>query len=251
MSLTVVIGAARGIGRAIADDLARSDPKRPILLADIDGEGVHRVAEELVAEGFDATAFQVDIADSRCVSALVAASATADRVAIAAGVFSSSPSLETPVEEFERVLRINTVGCFHAAQLYAGQMVRSGGGSIVAVASIAARMPRMRQAAYSGSKAALRQSLRVLAMEVAHRGVRINTVSPGATDTEMMRDLVNDVVVADLSRGSLETFRPRIPDGRVATAEDIAASVSFLLSPASNHIVMTDLVIDGGELLGM
>jgi len=185
------------------------------------------------------------------VSTLVAASDRADRVAIAAGVFFSSPSLEAPVEEFERVLRVNTVGCFHVAQLYAGHMVESGGGSIVAVASIAARMPRMRQAAYSASKAALRQSLRVLGLEVADQGVRINTVSPGATDTEMMRDLVNDVVVADLSRGSLETFRPRIPNGRVATTEDIATSVSFLLSPASSHIFMTDLVVDGGELLGM
>ncbi|MDI1290294.1 MAG: SDR family NAD(P)-dependent oxidoreductase [bacterium] len=251
MSISVVVGAARGIGRAIADELARSDLDRPIVLADIDGDGVHAAAEELRATGVDARAIQVDIGDSEAVAQLVAATRSADRVAIAAGIFFSSPSLEAPVDAFERVLRVNTIGCFRVAQLYAEEMVMSGGGSIVGVASIAARMPRMRQAFYCASKAALRQSLRVLAMEVADRGVRINTVSPGATDTEMMRDLSTDVAVADLARGSLDSLRPRIPNGRVATAEDIARSVSFFLSPASSHVYLADLVVDGGELLGM
>jgi 2,3-dihydro-2,3-dihydroxybenzoate dehydrogenase len=113
-------------------------------------------------------------------------------------------------------------------------------------------MPRMRQAAYSASKAALRQGLRVLAMEVTGSGVRINTVSPGPTDTEMMRELAGDhAAMDDLASGSLEVMRPRIPAGRVALASDVAAVVAFLLSPASSHMVMADLVVDGGELLGM
>ncbi len=251
MSLSAVVGAAVGIGRAIADELARSDPDRAIVLADIDGESVHHAAEELAAAGLDARAIQVDIGDTASVAQLVATTRSADRVAMAAGIFLSSPSLEAPVEAFERVLRVDTIDCFRVAQLYADEMVRSGGGSTVGVASIAARMPRMRQAFYSGSKAALRQSLRVLAMEVADQGVRINTVSPGATDTEMMRDLSSDVAVADLSHGSLDSLRPRIPDGRAATDEDIARSVTFLLSPASSHVYLADLVVDGGELLGV
>jgi 2,3-dihydro-2,3-dihydroxybenzoate dehydrogenase len=110
----------------------------------------------------------------------------------------------------------------------------------------------MRQAAYSASKAALRQALRVLAMEVADRGVRINTVSPGPTDTEMMRQLSGDhAAIDDLALGSLEAMRPRIPAGRVALSSEIAYAVTFLLSSASSHVQMADLVIDGGELLGM
>jgi 2,3-dihydro-2,3-dihydroxybenzoate dehydrogenase len=98
----------------------------------------------------------------------------------------------------------------------------------------------------------LRQALRVLAMEVAGNGVRINTVSPGPTDTEMMRQLASDhSSVSDLANGSLAALRPRIPAGRVASAADIASAVSFLLAPTSQHIVMADLVVDGGELLGM
>lgn len=252
MTLTVVVGAARGIGRAIAEELARVDPARPLLLADVDSEQVETVAQALTAAGADVSAAKVDVSDADSVAALVTRSAAADRVAIAAGIFRASPSLMTTASEFEAVLGVNTIGCFHVAQQYAAKMVKADGGTIVAVASIAARMPRMRQAAYSASKAALRQALRVLAMEVAGDRVRINTVSPGATDTEMMRQLAGDhSTVSDLADGSLDALRPRIPLGRVATAADIAAVVSFLLSPASQHVAMQDIVVDGGELLGM
>ncbi|MBN9611119.1 MAG: hypothetical protein BGO26_13765 [Actinobacteria bacterium 69-20] len=252
MSLTVIVGAARGIGRAIAEELAGADPARALLIADVDAEHAQDAAQALAARGVDASAVKVDVRDPDSVADLVAQSSAADRVAIAAGIFRTSPALTTPVSEFEEVLRVNAIGCFHVAQQYAAAMARSGGGAIVGVASIAARMPRMRQAAYSASKAALRQALRVLAMEVLSDGVRINTVSPGATDTEMMRQLAGDhSSVADLADGSLEALRPRIPAGRVGTARDIASVVSFLLSPASDHVAMQDIVVDGGELLGM
>jgi 2,3-dihydro-2,3-dihydroxybenzoate dehydrogenase len=252
MTSTVVIGAARGIGRAIAEDAARSEPKRPLIVADIDVDGVQRLAAELRRDGIDATALAVNLADESSVISLAEATRGADRVAIAAGIFRASPAVTTTVSEFEDVLRVNTMGCFHAAQLYAARMADADGGAIVAVASVAARMPRMRQAAYSASKAALRQALRVLAMEVADRGVRINTVSPGPTDTEMMRQLSGDhAAIDDLALGSLEAMRPRIPAGRVALSSEIAYAVTFLLSSASSHVQMADLVIDGGELLGM
>jgi 2,3-dihydro-2,3-dihydroxybenzoate dehydrogenase len=122
----------------------------------------------------------------------------------------------------------------------------------VAVASIAARMPRMRQAAYVASKAGLRQALRVLALETVPNGVRINTVSPGPTDTPMMRELAADhASVDDLAAGSPEAFRPPIPDRRVARPEQVAAAVAWLLSPESEHVALHDLHVDGGETLGM
>ncbi|GIJ30440.1 2,3-dihydro-2,3-dihydroxybenzoate dehydrogenase [Micromonospora qiuiae] len=253
MSTTaVVIGAARGIGQAIGEDLAQAFPTDRLVLADIDLDSVEQVADSLRARGVDAVARHVDIADAESVSNLVAATSEASRVAIAAGVFGSAPTLEVDVADFERIIRINTIGCFDVARHYAGRMAERGTGSIVAVASIAARMPRMRQAGYAASKAALRQALRVLAMEVAADGVRVNTVSPGPTDTEMMRQLANDhATVDDLADGSLLAFRPRIPAGRVARGSDIAAAVRFLLSPESSHILLGDIVVDGGELLGM
>ena len=82
--------------------------------------------------------------------------------------------------------------------------------------------------------------------------MRINTVSPGATDTPMMRALAADHdSVDDLAEGTLEAMRPRIPSGRVARTADIAGAVAYLLGPEAEHIFLQDLVIDGGELLGM
>jgi 2,3-dihydro-2,3-dihydroxybenzoate dehydrogenase len=120
------------------------------------------------------------------------------------------------------------------------------------VTSIAATLPRMRQAAYCASKAGVRQALRVLGMEGIAHGVRINTVAPGPTDTPMMRELAADHPSVDhLAAGDPAALRPRIPAGRVARPHDIAAAVAFLLSPDSGHIALRDLVVDGGEALGV
>lgn len=247
----VVVGGGRGIGRAIAHELARDAGVSRLVVADVDLALAQEAAA--TADGSAETvAAQVDLADPASVIALFEATRDAERVAIPGGVFGAGPSLELERDEMERILRVNLVGCFHVAQLYAGEMASNGGGAIVGIASIAARMPRMRQAAYSASKAGIRQALRVLAMEVAGDGVRINTVSPGPTDTPMMRELASDhSSVNDLAQGSAVALRPRIPVGRVATSEDIAVAARFLLSPEAAHIVMQDLVVDGGELLGM
>ncbi|MBO4205268.1 SDR family NAD(P)-dependent oxidoreductase [Micromonospora echinofusca] len=251
-STAVVVGAGRGIGQAIGEDLARSYPQDRLILADVNLTLVEQVAASLRDRGVDAVAHFVDLADPESVRQLVDRTPGADRVAIAAGIFDSSPTLDVDVADFERIIRVNTIGCFDVARRYAADMATRGSGSIVAIASIAARMPRMRQAAYAASKAGLRQALRVLAMEVAGDGVRVNTVSPGATDTEMMRQLASDhATIDDLAEGSLIAFRPRIPAGRVARGADIASVVRFLLSPDSSHILLGDVVVDGGELLGM
>jgi 2,3-dihydro-2,3-dihydroxybenzoate dehydrogenase len=249
---TVVVGAARGIGAAIAARLAAAPWTERIVLADLDADVVG-VAEEIQAAGTPADSHVLDITDPASVDALLAAAPGTGRLAIVSGIFEPAPALEVSRQSFRAIAEVNFFGAFFLAQAFARSMVEAGGGAIVGVASIAARMPRMRQAAYCASKAGMRQSLRVLGMEVADQGVRINTVSPGATDTPMMRSLAGDHpdVGGDLARGSLEAMRPRIPDGRVATPADVADGVAFLLSPSASHLVLQDMVIDGGELLGM
>ena len=244
---TVVVGAAQGIGEGIARRLAREPWTERLVLADIRLEGVRRLADELGAEPYE-----VDITDGAQVDGLAEATSEAERVAIAAGIFAPAPALEVEREEFGRILGVNTQGVFFVGQAYARLMAERGRGAIVGVASIAARMPRMRQASYCASKAGMRQALRVLGMEVGPLGVRVNTVSPGATDTPMMRTLAADhSSVDDLAEGSIDAMRPRIPHGRVARPADVAAVVSFLLGPGSEHVMLEDVVVDGGELLGM
>jgi 2,3-dihydro-2,3-dihydroxybenzoate dehydrogenase len=244
----VVIGGGQGIGAAIAQRLGRAEWCSNVVVADLDAERAEQVAAGIPG----ATSRRVDVTDPGLLEELVAATADAGHVAIAAGVFSASPALQTPRSDFERVLSVNLIGVFAAAQGYARAMADRGGGSIVAVASIAATMPRMRQAAYCASKAGMRQALRVLGMEAIAHGVRINTVSPGPTDTPMMRQLAADhASVDDLAAGDPGALRPRIPAGRVARPYDAAAVTAFLLSPESEHVVLRDFVVDGGEMLGL
>lgn len=249
---TVVVGGAQGIGEAVARRLATEAWTERLVIADIREDLVTELADELRSRGVDVTPRHVDISDPVSIADLVATSEDAQQLAIVAGVFLAAPSLETTWHDFERVLSVNLMGNFFVAQAYARHMVERGSGSIVAIASIAARMGRMRQAAYCASKAGMRQALRVLAMETVPRGVRINTVSPGPADTPMMRSLAADhASVDDLAEGSPEAFRPRIPDGHVARPEEIAAAVAYLLSPETTHVAFHDLQVDGGETIGL
>lgn len=249
--LTVVVGAAQGIGENIARHLATTPWTERLVLADLNEPLAEAVAADLRAQGVNAEARGVDITDDASTRALVDATADAERVAIVAGVFVARPSLETTRADFDRILGVNLVGNFFVGQAYAQRMVERGSGSIVAVASIAARMPRMRQAAYSASKAGMRQALRVLAMETVPHGVRINFVSPGPTESPMMTQLAADHPIDDLAHGSPDAFRPRIPDGRVGRGLDVGRAVAFLLGPESGHVAMADLYVDGGESLGL
>lgn len=245
---TVVVGAAQGIGEVVARHLSE---EHPVLVADISLEKAEALARELRALGRDVLALRVDITDPHSVSSLVAAAPNASRVAIVAGQFAAAPSLEVQPHDFTSVLAVNLVGVFDTARQFSASMITRGGGSIVAVTSIAARMPRMRQAVYSASKAGMRQALRVLGMEVRSQGVRINFVAPGPTESPMMSSLASDHAAVELHEGDLSTFRPRIPDGRVGHPIDIAHAIEFLLSDNADHISLHDLYIDGGESLGI
>jgi NAD(P)-dependent dehydrogenase (short-subunit alcohol dehydrogenase family) len=248
---TVVVGAAQGIGEAVARRLAQEDWSGTLVLGDVDVERARSVAADLRGQGVDAVAHAIDVRSPESIESFLAAASDAERVAIVAGIFSAASSLEVERPEFERILDVNLVGAFYVAQGFARQMVARRSGAICAVGSIAARVPRMRQAAYAASKAGMRQALRVLALETVPSGVRINFVAPGPTDTPMMRQLSKDHPNVDLRIGSPEAFRPPVPDGRVATPADIAAAVAFLLSPDADHIAMHDLFVDGGESLGL
>lgn len=249
---TVVVGAAQGIGAAVARRLAMQPETGRLVLADINLDLAGELSAELASAGAAAEAVHADISSQASIDALVEKTGNARRVALVAGVFQAKPSDEVTADDLNQVLSVNLVGTFLTAQAYAKAMaLRGAGGSICAVGSIAARMPRMRQAAYCASKAGMRQALRVLGMEVLERGVRINFVAPGPTQTPMMSQLAEDHGNRDLWAGSAQALRPPIPDRRVGQPEDVAAAVAFLLSEQSAHIALHDLYVDGGESLGL
>ncbi|KYF48969.1 2,3-dihydro-2,3-dihydroxybenzoate dehydrogenase, partial [Sorangium cellulosum] len=168
-----------------------------------------------------------------------------------AGVLRVSSALALTDEDWERTFAVNTRGVFNVGRAVARRMVPRRSGSIVTVGSNAARTPRVNMSAYAASKAAAAQWTKCLGLELAQHDIRCNVVSPGSTDTPMQRALWADDRGAEaVIAGNPAAFKLGIPLRRIATAEDVAAAVLFLLSDEARHITMHDLCVDGGATLG-
>lgn len=246
-----VTGAGNGIGAAVVRHLLGEGVR--VFATDRDGAGLERLAADLAA-GDALRTHPLDVADAAAVERAVQAAETTlgpiDLGANVAGVLSALPVLETDEAEWDRVFAVNARGVFAVSRALARRMVPRRRGSLVTVSSNSAFVPRQAMAAYAASKAASTMFTRCLGLELAPSGIRCNVVAPGSTDTDMQRGMWRDANgAADVIRGSLETFKAGIPLGKLATADDVAAAVVFLLSDRAAHITMADLVIDGGATL--
>ncbi|WP_336085075.1 SDR family oxidoreductase [Nocardia sp. SSK8] len=269
--IVVVTGAAGGIGAAIAARFAAED--RVVSLWDRD-PAVHETAAALTTEttryvnGNSAVAtvsaavhgVTVDITDADSVRAafdrLTAEHGTVEVLVHAAGVMVGGTPLELDVADWTRSLTVNATGTMLVTQRAAADMAAAGGGSIVVVSSNAATAPRVGMPAYGAAKAAATAFTRSLALQVAPLGVRVNVVSPGSTDTAMLRDMFGGDPLDEAARTALldgdpAAFRLGIPLRRIAAPADIASAVHFLASDGARHITMHDLRVDGGATLDM
>jgi NAD(P)-dependent dehydrogenase (short-subunit alcohol dehydrogenase family) len=254
--VAIVTGARRGIGRAIAAGLARAGAR--VTLGDLDADGLAAVAEEVAADTSAETwGTRVDVTDPVQVRALVQGTlgrfGRLDILVNAAGVLHVRPFLEQTEEEWNRTLAVNATGTFLCGQAAAAQMVAQGeGGRIINVASNAGRVPRMLNAAYCASKAAVLHLSRVMALELAPHGITVNALCPGATETEMLVKVQaggDPRRVEGIIRGSLELFRSGIPLGRLARPEEQAEAVVFLASDAARFITGQAITVDGGQTM--
>ncbi|MEU6931374.1 2,3-dihydro-2,3-dihydroxybenzoate dehydrogenase [Streptomyces sp. NPDC046385] len=253
--VAVVTGAGQGIGAAVARLLGVHGAQ--VALWDAAPEPVTDVAAELDAAGVKNTAMCVDVRDSAAVEAAAERVerelGPVDLLVNVAGVLRTGAVLDLADEAWDEVFGVNVRGVFAVSRSVAGRMAGRGRGAVVTVASNAGGVPRVGMGAYAASKAASSMLTKCLGLELAGRGVRCNVVSPGSTDTPMLRDMwdaagdgANDATV----KGSLEAFRVGIPLGRVGTAEQVAQAVLFLLSDQASHITLQDLYVDGGAALG-
>ncbi|MFJ6789346.1 2,3-dihydro-2,3-dihydroxybenzoate dehydrogenase [Streptomyces angustmyceticus] len=253
--LALVTGAGRGIGEAVARALVARGAH--VVATDLDPGGVAKLAEEHPGR---VTARALDVTDSAAADALVAGTETAlgplDILVNVAGILRSSPVVELTDEDWAATFAVNANGVLHTSRAAARRMAGRGRGSIVTVASNAAGIPRTGMAAYAASKAAAVMFTKCLGLEVAARGVRCNTVSPGSTLTDMQRALWSGADGMDeaaaarrVIAGDLAAHRTGIPLGRIADPADIAEAVVFLVSDRARHITMHDLYVDGGATL--
>ena len=243
----LVTGAASGIGRATCVRLARDARAagRSAGVAAVD-VGPPAALDGLVAElrelGADALAILADMgtteAPERAVAEAVARFGGLDGLVSNAGINRPGPLLDYAVEDWDRLFAVNTRATWLLAKA-AHPALRASGGAIVAVASMSGSHAHAGLGAYAPSKAAVIMLARVLAQEFGRDGIRVNTVSPGMTRTGMTTRVYADPKIA-ADRDAL------VPLGRVATPDDMAAAILFLLSPDARYVNGHDLVVDGG-----
>ncbi|MCP9487647.1 MAG: SDR family oxidoreductase [Gaiellaceae bacterium MAG52_C11] len=239
----LVVGGAKGIGRAIARALAeRGDDT---IVADVDSEAAAACAGALVAHGLSARAVGLDVTDVAAVREVVAridAETPLETVVANAGIALRRPLVEVEPEEYDALMAVNVRGVFLVVQAALRALVPRGRGSVVTVCSTsgftASTGP---MAAYDASKGAVRLLTQSAAREVGPSGVRVNAVAPGTVETELTLGLASREELVALGR-------ERVPLGRLGAPEEIAAAVAFLASPAAAYVTGHVLVVDGGWL---
>ncbi|GGG34808.1 3-alpha-hydroxysteroid dehydrogenase [Caldovatus sediminis] len=237
--VVLISGGARGQGAAEARMLVAEGGR--VVLGDLlEAEG-RALAAEL---GPSALFLRQDVTEeadwARAVAAAVEAFGALHGLVNNAGIYVPRTLMETDAALFERHMRVNQLGCFLGMKAVVPAMERAGGGAIVNISSVAGLRGSPGAIAYSATKWALRGMTKAAALDLAPRGIRVNSVHPGPIDTEMLK-----VRTPEQNRARVEL----VPMKRMGTAEEVAKLVLFLLSDDSAYITGAEVAIDGGATL--
>ncbi len=248
----IVTGAGSGIGRATA--LALASEGAAVTLADSDMADGEDALQAAIALGARAIFVRADVAKDADAARLVDQAVTAfgglDILINNAGIAFAAPAAETSEADWDRVLGVNLKGPFLCSRAAVPHMLKQGGGAIINISSIAGERAPRRTTAYSVSKAGVIALTRSMAVDYASGGVRVNCICPGMTDTPMLRRAAEGISPGDF-QAAYQSWAKGLPMGRPGTAEEVAAAVLFLASPAASFITGTVLDVDGGALAGM
>ncbi|EGX60445.1 oxidoreductase [Streptomyces zinciresistens K42] len=244
--VVIVTGAARGQGEQEAR-LFRAEGAE-VVVADVLDEQGGALAEELGARYVHLDVGSED--DWRAaVAAVRAAHGRVDGLVNNAGILRFNSLVDTPLDEFMRVVRVNQVGCFLGIKAVAPEL--ADGGTIVNTASCTGMTGMAAVGSYAATKHAVLGLTRVAALELAPRGIRVNAICPGAVDTAMSNPALLDPG-AGADAGALDGYyRKLVPLGRMGRPEEVARLALFLTSEDSSYITGQPFVIDGGWLAGV
>lgn len=237
--IALVTGASRGIGRAIAVDLARHGAT--VFCTSTKAGGCTDTLAAITAVRGQGHALVADVADPSSVEAMAKAvlepAGRLDLLVNNAGITRDGLFLRMSNDDFDAVLNTNLRGAFLVCKAFARSMAKARGGRIVNIGSVVGLTGNAGQANYAASKAGLVALSQSLAQEFGGRGVTVNTIAPGFIATDMTAALPEDVTKAMLQQ---------IPLGRFGQPEDVAGAVTFLCSEAAAYITGQTLVVDGG-----
>ena len=242
----LITGGTSGIGRAIALGFAQAGAK--VAAGSSSKDKVSAIGKEL---GGDHIGVQIDVSDEKSVQQAVATTVSKfgrlDVVVNAAGVIKRQPSLEMPVAEFERIVRVNLTGSFIVAQ-QAGRVMKDQSpdgkgqrGAIVFVASLNSFISLNEVLAYACSKSGVMGLVRGLANEWAQYGIRVNAIAPGVFPTDLNRPLIEGT-----PRGAW--LKQHTPLGRFGDADELVGAAIYLSSPSASYTSGETIIVDGGFL---
>jgi len=246
--VAIITGGAGGIGEAAARAIARRGVR--VAVADLRPAAAEEAAARLRGEALPAEAVTVDVGSDASVRDMVETVlgrwGRIDILVNNAGLESSRPFLEIGLEEYERVMRVNTTGVWLCCQAVVPVMLRQGSGCIVNVSSVAGQRGGglLGTAAYSTSKGAVIALTKALAREFARSGIRVNAVSPSLTMTDFAKRQLDR-----LDPNTLDRVIAMTPIGRVAQAEEIAAAIAYLTSAEASFVAGHVLNVDGGTAM--
>ncbi|MEO8166375.1 MAG: 3-oxoacyl-ACP reductase FabG [Betaproteobacteria bacterium] len=241
--IALVTGAAKGIGAAIAEKLARDSAL--VLIGDIDEAQASGTAETLTSAGLEAAPLHMDVSSA---PSIAAAFATIERewgrcdiLVNNAGIAKTAPFVDFPLDSWQAHLNINVTVVMLCAQHASRLMMRDGWGRIINIASVAGmRAVGVGRTAYGTSKAAVIGLTRQIAVELAQHGITANAIAPGPVDTPMTQVLH--------SPEFRQSYTDAIPMNRYGTPEEIAAAVAYLASDGAAYVTGIVIPVDGGFL---
>lgn len=241
--VAVVIGASRGIGRAIALRFAQAGAR--VVVSSRKLEGVQAVADEIRAAGGNALALQAHVGRSDDVAALVTQTIeTFGRVDVLVNNAATNPHfgplLTADEGQVDKILDVNLKGVFRGCKAVAPQMEKQGGGKIINIASIAGLRPGPGMGLYGISKAGVIMLTQVLAVELGSANIQVNAIAPGVIKTRFSQVLWQTPEIA-------EPALRHLPAGRFGEPEEVAGLALYLASPASDYVTGAVFVMDGGQ----
>ncbi|MGH7068766.1 MAG: SDR family NAD(P)-dependent oxidoreductase [Acetobacteraceae bacterium] len=233
--VAVVTGSGRGIGKAIAEKMAAQGAR--VIVADREAA----LAEETAGE-LNGTPIQVDIGDPQSVEKLFAAVVEKfgriDILVNNAGIGITKLVVDTPLEDWERVIRINLTGSFLCCQHAARQMMQQRSGRIINIVSLSGQRGGVGRGAYGASKAGLEVLTRILAVELADYGINVNAIAPGPIMTEVARTMH--------TQETRDAYHRLTPQRRYGEPSEIGDAAVFLASDEATYITGHTLNVDGG-----
>lgn len=240
--VAIITGAANGIGFAAAKRFAKEGAK--VVIADFnEAEGVMRQTE-LNEEGYDVIFVQVDVSNKDSVGMMVeqvvSTFGTVDILINNAGITRDAMLTKMKQEDFQQVLDVNLTGVFNCTQAVAPFMIDQGKGKIVSTSSVSGVYGNVGQTNYAAAKAAIIGMTKTWAKELGRKGINVNAVAPGFTETNMVATVPEKVV---------EAMKASIPMQRLGKPEDIANAYLFLASNESDYVNGIVLHVDGGIMM--